>query len=330
MIFGKKKGKRKFTRIFYATDLHGSELCFRKFVNASKVYKADVLILGGDLTGKMVVPIVEQSDGTFRCNFLGHDFDLKTKVDIGEMEEKINRSGCYSYHTNVAEMEEFRSHPEKVDDIFKKLMAERLTRWVRFAEEKLRDTDIKFFMTGGNDDFFEIEDILNSSDYIINPEGKVVHVDENHEMIGSAYANMTPWKCPRDIPDEELAKKIDALIPLVENMETCIFCFHAPPIDSQLDSCPKVDASVYPPKMVVGPGGQPLLIGAGSKAVRNAIEKYQPFLGLHGHIHESRGIVKIGRTLCVNPGSEYSEGVLRGIILNITERKILSFQFTSG
>ena len=153
---------------------------------------------------------------------------------------------------------------------------------------------------------------------------------ENNEMIGSGYANMTPWNCPRDIPDEELAKKISPLISKVENMENCIFCFHAPPKDSQLDSCPKLDSTVYPPRIIPGPGGSPIMIGVGSQAVREAIEKNQPLLGLHGHIHESRGIIKIGRTFCVNTGSEYGEGILRGIILNITPKGLLSYQQTSG
>lgn len=330
MPFGTKKDSKRFTRIFYASDIHASELCFRKFVNAGEVYKANVLILGGDVTGKMIVPIVDKGDGTSRCNFLRQDFDLTTKEAVQEMERKISNSGLYPYHTDSEEMEEIKSKPEKVDEVFKKLVTERITNWVRFAEEKLRGTGVKCFMTGGNDDFFFVEDIINSSDFIINPEGKVVQVDEHHEMIGSGYANMTPWKCPRDVPDEELAKKIEAVISKVQNVENCIFCFHAPPIDSQLDTAPRVDASEYPPKVVMSSGGQALLFGAGSTAVREAIEKYQPFMGLHGHIHESRGLIHIGRTVCVNPGSEYSEGILRGVIMNINENKLLSYQFTSG
>ena len=74
----------------------------------------------------------------------------------------------------------------------------------------------------------------------------------------------------------------------------------------------------------------PILTSVGSTAVRSAIEKFQPLLGLHGHIHESKGSIKIGRTLCVNPGSEYSEGVLKGVMMNLDEKGVRSFQFTSG
>jgi len=38
-------------------------------------------------------------------------------------------------------------------------------------------------------------------------------------------------------------------------------------------------------------GGQMVFAGAGSRAVRNAIEKHQPMLGLHGHIHEAQGVI---------------------------------------
>jgi len=65
-------------------------------------------------------------------------------------------------------------------------------------------------------------------------------------------------------------------------------------------------------------------------AVREAIEKYKPLLGLHGHIHESRGVVNIGRTLCINPGSEYGEGIIRGAIVDLAKDKVLSYQLTSG
>ncbi len=45
-------------RVFFATDIHGSDVCWRKFLNAGKFHKADVLIMGGDMTGKAMVPIV--------------------------------------------------------------------------------------------------------------------------------------------------------------------------------------------------------------------------------------------------------------------------------
>ena len=45
-------------KIFFATDIHGSEICWSKFLNAAAFYKADLVVLGGDVTGKIMVPIV--------------------------------------------------------------------------------------------------------------------------------------------------------------------------------------------------------------------------------------------------------------------------------
>jgi Icc-related predicted phosphoesterase len=69
---------------------------------------------------------------------------------------------------------------------------------------------------------------------------------------------------------------------------------------------------------------------AGSTAVREAIEELQPLVGLHGHIHEGRGETKIGRTLCLNPGSVYSEGVLNGVLLTLADGQVRDYQFTQG
>jgi Icc-related predicted phosphoesterase len=68
----------------------------------------------------------------------------------------------------------------------------------------------------------------------------------------------------------------------------------------------------------------------GSTAVRAAIEEHQPLLSLHGHIHESGGAVRIGRTLAINAGSEYGEGVLRGVLVTVGGGKVLRYQATTG
>jgi uncharacterized protein len=324
-----KKGRRPFTRLFFATDVHGSDDCFRKFLNAATHYKADVIVMGGDIAGKTVVPIVETSDG-HTCHFQGHEHQLRSEGEIEALEKLINRAGSYPYRTTEAEMERLKGSREAVDQITQELMVDRVRRWVKLAEERLGDSGVTVVMGAGNDDVPEIDDVLNESSFVINHHEKVFRVTEDYEMIGLGNANPTPWDCPRDITEEELAEKIGGLVKQVEDMEHCIFCIHVPPVDSTLDLCPQLDASVYPPKMITDGTGQPLMFGAGSAAVRDAIERYQPALGLHGHIHESRAVTYIGRTMCINPGSEYSEGILRGAIVNLTSEKILSYQLTSG
>lgn len=327
MLFWKRKVEypKKFTRILFATDIHGSETTFMKFINAGKLYKADVLILGGDITGKLGIPIVKQADGSYRANLGGVDRILKTKLELEEFEKEVLLLGFYPYLTNEVEMDMLREDQTKQREVLNRLIIERLEKWIKIAEERLKPTGIKIYVTGGNDDPFIIEDVLKKSSYVIYPEGDVVFIDDDHEMISTGYGNITPWNCPRDISEEKLEEIIEGMISKVENMQNCIFNFHVPPINSNLDVCPMLDVSVKPPKPI--PGKE---IAAGSTAVRNAIEKYQPLLGLHGHIHESRGAVYIGRTFCVNPGSEYGEGILRGVIINLEKDKIKSYQFVSG
>ena len=318
--------KKKFTRIFFATDIHGSEKVFLKFIGAAKFYGVDVLILGGDITGKMVVPVREQADGTFKCEFMDQKWHVK-KEEVEKLEEKIKFVGFYPYRTTEGGAKKLYSSPKEYEKVYKRLATDRLKRWIEIVQERLKDTDIKVYIAGGNDDPPYIADLLTSSN--LNPEERVIYIDENHEMVSLAYSNITPWKTPRECSEEKLAKKIEDLLTKVENMENCIFNFHVPPINSTIDTAPKVDATTMPPKYVVE-RGVPVMIGAGSVAVREAIEKHQPLLGLHGHIHESRGAIKIGRTLCVNPGSEYSEGILRGVIISFDEKGIKGYQFTSG
>ena len=317
----------KMTRIFFSADVHGSELCYRKFVNAGKVYKCDVVILGGDLTGKMIVPIIEQRDGTYYAHYLGEDHILKTEEDVRKFESLVADNGYYTIRVTEEEHEKISSDPEKIKELFSKLVIERLEHWINMAEEHLKNTGIRFYMLPGNDDSLEVDEVIEKSDYVVNPEGKVIELDSYHELISTGYSNITPWNCPRDIPEEELAKKIEDMIVQVKNIKNCIFNFHCPPYATTLDLAPKLDENLRPK---LTPGGDLEYTHVGSTAVREAIEKYQPLLGLHGHIHESRGVFKIGRTLCINPGSEYAQGVLRGVIVQLSKGKIKGYLLTSG
>lgn len=314
------------TRIFYASDAHGSDRTFMKFVNAGKYYKADVLIMGGDITGKMVIPIVKQDDGTLECSFLGRTYAPRTAEDAANLQTLIADSGYYYCILSKEQMNEFGRDPNKVNELFSELMVERAKKWVETCEKRLEDTKIRCFILPGNDDQHAIDTIFDGVSRVINPEGKVILIDDQHEMISTGYANITPFGCPRDIPEEELAKRIEAMTSQVKDMRKCIFNFHCPPYGSGLDTAVKLDENLKP----VTEGGNVLPTSCGSTAIHEAIKRHQPLLGLHGHIHESRGTAKIGRTLCLNAGSEYSEGILRGAIINLDDDKIKGFLLTSG
>jgi len=321
----KKRKKRAFTRIFFTTDIHGSEPCFIKFVNAASFYKADVIVLGGDITGKQVVTVERRGD-EYYSHLFGQDRVARTPEELAQLEKQIRTNGFYPYVATADELAGLSADEGKVDALFSRLMRETVERWIGIAEERLRDLPVKCFISPGNDDVFDLDPILESADLVICPEGKLVDLDGEHTMISCGYANMTPWHCPRDIEDDELRDKLEAMLSQVKDPSRCVFNFHAPPYDSTLDIAPELDADLKP----VLVGGQASMIPVGSVAVREAIEKYQPVVGLHGHIHECRGAVKIGRTVCLNPGSEYSEGILRGVLVNIAGGQLKSYQFVAG
>ncbi len=316
------------TQLFFTTDIHGSDVCFRKFINAGKAYKADFLVLGGDITGKMIIPIVEQDDGSHKAEYLGSDLVLKTKEEVEALEKNIKLIGAYFYHTNEVELSEFRQDRSKINQLFEKLIRARVEEWAVLAEERLAGTNITCIINPGNDDAYFIDDILKKSDNIIVPEGKDIQIDAYHEMISTGYSNITPWHCERDVPEEEIEQKIEAMTSQVNDMKNCIFNFHCPPFDAVIDYAPLLDENMKP---VLTAGGEPEMIPVGCKAVRAAIEKYQPLYGLHGHIHESKGFTRIGRTICLNPGSEYGEGVVRGVILVLDKKpEKCKWMFTEG
>jgi Icc-related predicted phosphoesterase len=316
----------KTIKIFYASDVHGSDVCFKKFINAASFYGVDILILGGDITGKMIVPIIEQPNGSFEANFLGKQVILNSEEEVKQLEQKIRNAGFYPYRTNPQEVTKLKEDEKMLNELFSRLMMESVKKWIEFAESKLQKLKVKCFIMPGNDDQFIIDQVLNSSKIIVNPEGKALHLDEHHEMVSTGYANITPWRCPRDVSEEELAEKINNMISQVDNIKNCIFNFHCPPYGTTLDLAPKLDENLKP----IVSGGSFVMEHVGSKAIRKAIEEYQPLLGLHGHIHESRGIDNIGRTICLNAGSEYTEGILRGIIITLSEGKIKSYYPVSG
>jgi len=311
-------------RILFVTDLHGSRRAFLKFLNALKLYKADVGIIGGDLTGKVVVPVVK-SNGLVTAEYNGQVHTIDSDVKRQEVWKAIEDCGYYPMDLSEEEVARLGSDLEYSTSLFHTATAERLKEWSRIAKERLAGIGINVYVTGGNDDYLELDEVLATSESLIFAEDKVQVIGGTHEMISSGYTNITPWKCPRDITEDELYSKIDSMARKVQNRESAIFNLHCPPIDTMLDRCTKLDTSFDPPKPMAGVDA-----AGGCAAVRKAIETYQPALSLHGHIHESRGVDRIGRTVCLNPGSEYSEGILRSVLVTLGEKKVDSFQFLSG
>lgn len=315
----------KQVRILFTTDLHGSRKTFLKFIKALKLYKADVGIIGGDLTGKVVVPIVKNSDGVATAEYAGQVQTIDSEAKRQEILLNIEDCGYYPVDMSQEDLARLKSDSQYFLNTFHTVVSERLKQWTDMARDRLNGTGINVYITGGNDDFLELDDVLKASDSMTFAEGKIEMIGGTHEMISSGYTNITPWKCPRDVTEEELYARIDEMAQKVGNMESAIFNLHCPPVDTMLDRCTQLDTTYDPPRPLIGVDAS-----GGSVSVRKIIEKYQPALSLHGHIHESRGIDRIGRTVCLNPGSEYSEGILRSVLVNLGEKKVDSFQFLSG
>jgi Icc-related predicted phosphoesterase len=326
-----RKPARKTTRLFFATDVHGSDRAFRKFINSAKFYEADVLVMGGDILGKLAIPIIQEGNGRYRATLQGRTEAIEGDSGLEQLRSRLGTLGFYSKVMNEEEFRSIQSEPAAVEALFKELARQRLEGWVELAETRLAGSGVRCYVTGGNDDYSEVLEVLyrDGAQAIFGCEGKLVNLDDEHTLISVGYSTPTPWHTPREVTDDQLGEMIEAAVRQVTDLSHSIFNFHDPPVDSSLDTCPMLDWNTDPPAQIVK-GGQVVLFGAGSQSVRRAIETHQPVLGLHGHIHESPGVINIGRTLCVNPGSEYGEGILRGVLVSLSDGEVTGHQLTSG
>jgi Icc-related predicted phosphoesterase len=312
-------------RLFYATDVHGSTRCFTKFVNAADFYGADAVLLGGDITGKAIVPLVA-ANGRYQGRFLGEPVSAAPGEELEALEQKIAATGYYAWRCTEDEEREVATDPERQEALFTRLIVERVEQWLALAEERLRPRGTPCYVNAGNDDPPQIDRVIQESDWVQFLEGRVVELPDGTQVASCGYANMTPWACPRDVEEPELAERLEAVIAQLDDPSGAIFNFHCPPYGTGIDDGPKLGADF---RVTAGAGGIEM-VPVGSTACRAAIERHQPLLGLHGHLHESRGTHRLGRTLCVNPGSEYTEGVLRGALFELRQGKVRSHQFTAG
>jgi Icc-related predicted phosphoesterase len=315
-------------RVYFVSDIHGSHTCWLKFLAAAQFYSADVIVVGGDLTGKFVVPIVTEPDGRITCVFQGVQRRVRGEQDLAELRKQIAASGAYAFEASREEVDAVQASPERLEQLFHRVVLERVEQWMALADERLNGSDVDCIVNTGNDDFFAVDDVLAAAKRVRVPEGRVLELDHGIEMIGCGYANLTPWRCPRDVAEEELAARIAAAVAQLREPARAIFNLHVPPHDTGIDIAPRLTADHRP---VLGPSGEPELVPVGSTAVREAITASEPLLGLHGHIHESRGIRRLGATTVINPGSEYSAGVLNGALIDIDRKgRISQAQLVSG
>ena len=311
-------------RLFFATDVHGSEVCWKKFISAAKFYEANTLILGGDMTGKAIIPIIAQAGGKYKVTLLEQETMLDSRADAEQMAGTIRNRGYYPYITDPDEVAAITATPGRSDELFIQEALTTVQRWMEYADSKLAGTGIRCYVCPGNDDMFEIDAAISASKRVHSVEGEVTQLDDHHELASSGWSNPTPWDTHREEPDEDLAKRLEAVLSKVQNMPNAVFNFHPPPYGSGLDEAPELTKDLRPAY-----AGRSL-VPVGSKAVLKAIETHKPLLTLHGHIHEGKGTRKYGRTLCVNPGSMYEQGVLHGAWVDLKEKSVGNYVLTTG
>ena len=312
-------------RLFFATDIHGSDTCWRKFLNSGKHYDADVIVLGGDMTGKALIPVVDAGDGRWYATLLENRHDLSSEDEVKQFEDAVTRRGYYPFRTTPDELHELQGDEERTNELFHKLMLGRVEAWTALADERLAGSGLRCFVCPGNDDQFEVDDILARAKHVEACEGRVVEID-GHQLASTGWSNRTPWDTYREADEPQLAERIEEVVSEVTAPpERTIFSFHCPPYGSGLDEAPELTEDMR----LKHAGRAPVPLW--STAVRDAIEKHQPALSLHGHIHESRGNARIGRTLCINPGSSYEQGELLGAVVDLEGgKKVKRFVLTSG
>ena len=312
------------TKLFFATDIHGSDICWSKFLNAGKFYGVDVLILGGDMTGKAVVPFIHQGGNNYKVTLLEQEFPITNEDELTDMKKRVRSRGYYPYLTTPDEIAELEKSPERVHQIFLQEVLKVVQQWMDLADKKLDGTDMKVYCSPGNDDMDEVDEIVRSSRRVLLVEGQVTPLDSHHEMIASGWSNRTPWDTHREEDEDQLKDRYEAMISQLKDPRNAIFNIHVPPYKSGLDEAPELDKNLRP--VLAGQSLKPV----GSTALREVIEKNQPLLGLHGHIHEGRGATRIGKTLCINPGSMYEQGALLGAIVTLGKNKIENYVLTTG
>ena len=308
----------KMMRILYGSDFHGSDIVFRKFIGSGLQYEANVLVVGGDVTGKAMIPVIHQERDRYIANLFGGDQIATTADELEKIKKSISNVGFYPIVLEKDEAEELEGDPAKMSSRFEREMCQRVRDWMILAEEKIIPKDMEMYFMAGNDDLASIDETVAEFKHVRNPDMKHFELDGGYELVGNSNANMTPWACARDIEEDDLKKKLDILAGMIQNPERTIAVLHVPPLGSGLDTCPELDNDLK----IITQGGQVVMKPAGSTAVKAFIEKVQPMLSLHGHIHEAPGHVRNGRTLSINAGSEYAEGIMKAAIINLENGKV--------
>jgi len=268
---------------------------------------------------------VQTGPEQWRYHMLDITHDLNGADDLAKAERLIKDHGYYPVALTPEEREEYTSDEDKLEELFHEQMRKTVEQWVEWADAKLEGSRIQAIVCPGNDDRWDIDEILKTSKHLLVGEGNVLDLPEGYQLASSGWTNLTPWDTPREEDEPKLKERIMGIVKQATvPPERLVLGLHAPPYDTQLDVAPKIDWETL---TVQGQDSAHV----GSTAVKEVIEEVQPILSLHGHIHESRAAVRIGRTLAINPGSSYTEGMVAGCVVDLDgKKKLKRYRLTSG
>jgi Icc-related predicted phosphoesterase len=249
----------------------------------------------------------------------------RTAEELDQMQQAISANGMYPLIVDREEAARLAEDSDWREAALEKALLDELRLWVELADERLAAGGTKAYVIPGNDDPWSIDEVLAAGRSVVACDERVEQIGP-HEMVSFGYSNPTPWETPRELAEEEIYTRLKRLTDQLEEPRRAIFNIHVPPRDSSLDTAYEVDENLS----YVMKGGRPHEVPTGSSAVRQAIEETQPLLSLHGHIHESRGVTNIGRTVAINPGSDYGSGHLDGCLVHLGTDRVVNQYLVSG
>ncbi|HDD46253.1 MAG TPA: hypothetical protein ENG42_02165 [Candidatus Aenigmarchaeota archaeon] len=294
--------------LLFVTDIHGNVNVLRKLAELDE--DVDVLLLGGDITPKMFVSIINYGNMIMVKGAEG--VKINTEGEAVAYKEFMLRKGYVAWYGTAEEFYELDKR-EYTFNVQK--------RFLRYAIETLEKRFKKIFFILGNDDDERLG--MESFEHAKNINEKVFYDDESGmEFVGFSYVPITPFHSSFELHESEIKIKLESMLDLITDIKNSIWLFHSPPYNSGLDLCIELDKQLKP----VIKKNTPSFVNVGSKAIRYVIEEHKPKLFLCGHIHESAGIRYLNSTPCVNPGSESYSDLLRLAFITLDNMKIRKIQ----
>ena len=177
MVFRKRRRDTEDAfALYYASDVHGWDQCWRKFLGAGRFYQVNALLMGGDLTGKAVVP-----DPARRRWLVLHRVPRRDP-------QRQRRGGPVRAHGGDPPQRHVpvgrdrrrdrtpaRADPAARAELLERVMLDELRRWVVLADERMPPLGIEVFAMAGNDDPWSCDSVLESAEHLVSCDLRVVH-----------------------------------------------------------------------------------------------------------------------------------------------------------